>query len=85
MAAVVRNTFVQGTLSILFVTLALVVIVAAVLAAWTSISTGGRPDHEEEPVPSRLYAPAGLVATPAEKELEKEWTETAGTPARSGH
>nr|WP_308010467.1 carbon starvation CstA 5TM domain-containing protein [Pseudonocardia sp. ICBG1034] len=85
MAAVVRNTFVQGTLSILFVTLALVVIVAAVLAAWTSISTGGRPDHEEEPVPSRLYAPAGLVATPAEKELEKEWTETVGAPARSGH
>ncbi|WP_226350713.1 carbon starvation CstA family protein [Pseudonocardia sp. ICBG601] len=85
MAAVVRNTFVQGTLSILFVTLALVVIVAAVLAAWRSIAMGGRPDNEDDPVPSRLYAPAGIIATPAEKELEKEWTEAVGTPARSGH
>ncbi|MBN9735801.1 MULTISPECIES: carbon starvation CstA family protein [unclassified Pseudonocardia] len=85
MAAVVRNTFIQGTLSILFVSLAIVVIVTAVLATWKSVQAGGRPDNEDPAVPARIYAPAGMIATPAEKELEKQWAGTVGTPARSGH
>ncbi|MEQ3551530.1 carbon starvation CstA family protein [Pseudonocardia nematodicida] len=85
MAAVVRNTFVQGTLSILFVTLAIIVIVTAVLAAWTSIRMGGRPGFEADEIPSKIYAPSGMIATPAEKELESEWAGKVGTTVRAGH
>ncbi|MEV1293341.1 carbon starvation CstA family protein [Pseudonocardia sp. NPDC049635] len=85
MAAVVRNTFVQGSLSILFVSLAIIVIVAAVVSAWRSVSMGGRPELEDPVVPSRIYAPSGLIASPSEKELEQRWTEVAGDRARAGH
>ncbi|MEU6697947.1 carbon starvation CstA family protein [Pseudonocardia sp. NPDC046786] len=85
MAAVVRNTFIQGSLSILFVTLAIIVIVTAVLSAWRSIAIGGRPELEDPPAPSQIYAPSGLIASPAEKELEKRWTEAVGDRVRAGH
>ncbi|MFC5060836.1 carbon starvation CstA family protein [Actinomycetospora atypica] len=85
MEAVVRNTFIQGTLSILFLVLALVVIVAAAVAAIRSLREGGRPDFEDDPVPSRLYAPSGLVSQPSEKELEKRWVAEVGAPTRAGH
>ncbi|MBC3185953.1 carbon starvation protein A [Corynebacterium sp. zg-331] len=76
MAAVVRNTAVQGVLSIVFVVLVLVVVAAAVAACARAIrvrAAGGQPQTSEEPfAPSNLFAPAGLVATRAEKEIEKE-------------
>lgn len=85
MSAVVRNTFIQGSLSILFVSLAIIVIVAAVLSAWNSIRIGGRPELEDPEVPSRIYAPSGLIASPSEKELEKRWTDAVGDRVRAGH
>ncbi|WP_182112299.1 MULTISPECIES: carbon starvation CstA family protein [unclassified Actinotalea] len=75
MRAVVRNTMIQGVLSVVFVTLTLVVIVTAVAAVWRSFRSGGAPSAEEPARPSRLYAPAGFVVTPAEKELEARWRE----------
>lgn len=71
MEAVVRNTFVQGTLSIIFVVLALVVLVMSVIVTVKAFRQGGGPDMEDAPVPSRRYAPAGFVSTPSEKTLEK--------------
>ncbi len=85
MEAVVRNTFIQGTLSILFVVLALVVIVTAVLATVKSLRNGGSPSKEDEPVPSRIYAPAGFITQPAERELEKEWAQAAPPRVRAHH
>ncbi|MCD2186288.1 carbon starvation CstA family protein [Actinomycetospora soli] len=85
MEAVVRNTFIQGSLSILFLVLALVVIVTAAIAAVGSLRAGGRPSLEDEPVPSKLYAPSGLVPQPAEKELEARWLAEVGPPSRGGH
>ncbi|MCO7204273.1 carbon starvation protein A [Microbacterium sp. CnD16-F] len=73
MGAVIRNTFVQGTLSIVFVTLAIIVIIAAVAVTITAIRRGGGENHEDEPVPSRRFAPAGFIATPSERELDKQW------------
>lgn len=73
MEAVVRNTFIQGTLSIVFLVLTLIVIAAAVLATVKSIRSGGGESTEEEFVPSAIYAPAGIISTPAEKELEAAW------------
>lgn len=73
MEAVMRNTAVQGTLSIIFVVLAIVVMIAAILVSIKAIRNGGGEDTEDEPVPSRRFAPAGLIPSAAERELEKQW------------
>lgn len=87
MEAVVRNTFVQGTLSIVFVVLSIVVIVASLVATVRAVRAGGGENHEEPPVASRRFAPADLVATPAERALEKEWAALPADrrPAATGH
>jgi carbon starvation protein len=73
MEAVVRNTFVQGVLSVIFVTLAIVVIVMAVIVTVKALRNGGGADLEDAPVASRRFAPAGFLATKAEREIEEEW------------
>jgi carbon starvation protein len=87
MEAVVRNTFIQGTLSIVFVVLSIIVIATAILATIKAYRQGGGPGAEDAPTASRIFAPAGLVATPAEKDLEAQWSalEPGKRPARSGH
>jgi len=72
-AAVIRNTGVQGTLSIVFVTLAIVVIVTSLIVTIAAVRAGGGEDTEDPAVPSRLWAPAGLIPTPSERELQREW------------
>ncbi|MFC8682257.1 carbon starvation CstA family protein [Microbacterium ureisolvens] len=74
-AAVIRNTAVQGTLSIIFVSLAILVIAIAIGVAIKAIVRGGGENHEDEAVPSRRFAPASLIATKAEREIEKQWVE----------
>ncbi|TWH09768.1 carbon starvation CstA family protein [Rhodococcus rhodochrous] len=73
--AVIRNTFIQGTLSIVFAGLVLIVVVAGVVVCIRSIRAGGMPTTETPDVPSKIFAPAGFVPTPAERELQKEWDE----------
>jgi carbon starvation protein len=85
MQAVVRNTFIQGTLSIVFVVLTLIVIGAALIATVQSLRAGGRRSREESPVPSRIYAPSGFVPVPAERELEKEWAQAVPPRVRAHH
>ncbi|MEU7764423.1 carbon starvation CstA family protein [Nocardia sp. NPDC049190] len=86
MTAILRNTFIQGTLSIIFAVLVLIVaIVGAVVAfrAWRS----GQPTTTETPEePSKIFAPSGFVATAAEKEVQKQWDEliAAGKVRASG-
>ncbi len=83
MEAVVRNTFVQGVLSVIFVTLAIVVILMAVIVTVKALRNGGGDDLEDAPVASRRFAPAGFLATKAEREIEKEWEALpADHPAR---
>ncbi|MCU1406684.1 MAG: carbon starvation protein, partial [Glaciihabitans sp.] len=86
MRAVVRNTMIQGVLSILFVTLAIIVIITALLATWRAFRTGSNATSEDPAVTSRRYAPAGLVATPAEKALEAQWNDLPAQkkPAKTG-
>lgn len=72
--ATVRNTAVQGTLSILFAVLTIIVVIAAlrvVIQAWRA---DGLPTTEPEPVSSFTYAPAGLITSPQERELAGQWT-----------
>jgi len=73
MEAVVRNTMVQGVLSVVFVVLSIVVIIAGIIATAKALRDGGGHDHEDPPRPSRVFAPAGLLPTAAEKELVAEW------------
>ncbi|MDQ0644033.1 carbon starvation CstA family protein [Microbacterium murale] len=71
--AVIRNTAVQGTLSIVFVVLAIVVMVMAVIVAVKAVINGGGENTEDAAVVSRRYAPAGFLPTADERELEKKW------------
>ena len=85
MNAVVRNTMVQGILSILFVTLAIVVIITA---AWATIRAWRLrlDESSEDPlIDSEIYAPADLIATKPERELEKQWADVPRAPRKGGH
>jgi carbon starvation protein len=73
MDAIVRNTLVQGVLSIVFVTLAIIVILTAIIAVVRSYKLGKSVDSEDPVVPSRMFGPAGFIATPNERKLQAEW------------
>ncbi|MDH6235518.1 carbon starvation CstA family protein [Cryobacterium sp. CG_9.6] len=87
MEAVVRNTMIQGLLSILFVVLAIIVILTAIQATRRAYLTGSNSSNEDPPVQSHIYGPAGFIATPAEKALDKQWNALPADkkPARTGH
>ena len=87
MEAVVRNTLIQTTLSVVFVTLAIIVIIAAIIASVRSFRSGGAPSAEDPAVPSRTFAPAGFLATPAEKEIMAQWDALpeADRPQKAAH
>lgn len=73
MEAVVRNTFVQGVLSVIFVTLAIVVIAMALVVTVRAVRNGGGDNLEDTAVASRRFAPAGMLASAPEREIEKQW------------
>ena len=81
--AVIRNTFIQGTLSIVFALLVVVVFAAGVIAALRTLRGVGRPLTADAPVPSRIFAPSGLIPTAAEKEVQRQWDELPSSHARS--
>jgi len=91
MEAVVRNTMIQGWLSVVFVVLSIIVIITAVAATVKAFrnTTAGIPNlnNEDRPHPSRVYAPAGLIPTPAERELMAEWNKVPANmrAERAGH
>ena len=77
MEAVVRNTAIQGWLSVIFVVLSITVITMAIVStirAYRNHSAGiQNVDNEHDARPSKVFAPAGLIPTPAERELQAEW------------
>ena len=75
MDAVIRNTFIQGTLSIVFAVLVLVVALAALWVCVRAIRSGGLPTTEEPDTPSHLFAPKSLVMTDAEREVAAQWAD----------
>ncbi|NUS36714.1 MAG: carbon starvation protein A, partial [Pseudarthrobacter sp.] len=78
-------------LSVIFVVLSIVVIATALLAtakAFRDSSAGTAATDNEDPlVPSRVFAPAGLVPTAAERELAAEWEKLPAEARleRAGH
>ncbi len=71
--AVIRNTFIQGALSIIFAMVVAIVFLAGIMLAYRAIRGGGRPLTEDEPVPSKLFAPSGLIATCTERQVQRQW------------
>jgi carbon starvation protein len=82
-AAVVRNTFIQGTLSIVFAVLVIIVVGAGVIMALRVLRGGGTPLSEDEPIPSRYFAPSGMFATAAEREVQRQWDALPTSRAKS--
>jgi carbon starvation protein len=80
---VIRNTFIQGTLSILFALVVIIVFVAGIIVAFKAIRGGGRPLTEDEPVSSKRFAPAGLIPTTGERSLQKRWDAHAASARHS--
>ena len=81
--AVIRNTFIQGTLSIVFAVLVLIVVTAGAVVALRAIRGVGRPSSEDAPVPSRIFAPSAMIPTAAEKEVQERWDALPDSQARS--
>ncbi|MBS1691069.1 MAG: carbon starvation protein A [Actinobacteria bacterium] len=80
---IVRNTFIQGSLSIVFAALVIVIFVAGVIVALRAIRGQGPPLPENEAVASRLFEPSGLIATRAEREVQEQWDALAKSPIKS--
>ncbi|WP_433528220.1 carbon starvation CstA family protein [Micromonospora sp. CA-263727] len=75
MEAVVRNTFVQGTLSILFAVLIIVILADAIRVCVSHLRSGRISDSEHPHEPSKVFAPAGLFATAEEKRIQQMWAQ----------
>jgi carbon starvation protein len=79
---VIRNTFIQGTLSILFAIVVIIVFVAGIVVALRAIRGNGRPPlTEDDPIPSKIFAPSGLITTPAEREVQRQWATPEASPS----
>ena len=74
LADVIRNTFIQGTLSILFATVVVVVLIAAIIMIIKAIRGGGLPLTEDDPVASKMFAPSGMIATASERGVQRQWS-----------
>jgi carbon starvation protein len=68
----VRNTFIQGSLSIIFASVVIVVVVSGIVMSLRAIR-GTASTAEPPPVPSRRFAPAGLIPTAAERKVQAQW------------
>ncbi|WP_280263578.1 carbon starvation CstA family protein [Nocardia abscessus] len=79
MDAIVRNTFIQGTLSIVFAVLVLIVAVVGAVVAYRAWRSGETTTTETPEEPSKIFAPSGFVATAAEKEVQQQWDELIAT------
>jgi carbon starvation protein len=77
LADVIRNTFIQGTLSVIFAAVVVIVLLAAIVVIVKSIRGGGIPLAEDEPVPSKMFAPSGMVPTAEERKVLRQWSALA--------
>lgn len=70
---VIRNSLVQGTLSIVFALVVVVVFISAIVVSYKAIRGTGRPLSEDDQVASRRFAPSGLIPTAAERDVQRQW------------
>jgi carbon starvation protein len=77
---VIRNSFIQGTLSIIFASVVVIVLAAAIIVTYRAIRGSGKPLTEDDPVPSRMFAPSGMIPTVVEREVQGRWDALRVTP-----
>ena len=82
--AVVRNTFVQGTLSIVYAVLVLIVFVAAMIVSFRAMRAGRTEVSEHDAPPSQIFAPSSFLASPTEREVLAEWKDAGPDPTPVG-
>lgn len=80
-----RNTFIQGTLSILFVTSVAVVLVAAGVRVAKTLRGNDTSTSEDPHQESNFYAPTHLIATPLERKVEAEYAVVGDPALLAGH
>ncbi|WP_067688444.1 carbon starvation CstA family protein [Nocardia jejuensis] len=82
----IRNTYIQGTLSIVFAVLVLIVAIVGVVVCLRALRTGGGETTESPEEPSKIFGPTSFLATSQEKAVQKEWDEAvaAGKARASG-
>lgn len=88
MEAVVRNTFIQGSLSVLFAVIVVLVVIVTLIKSYQAIRAGSLPTSEEPFTPTKTFAAAGFIDTKAEKELQAQWDEynvAHGIKTHDGH
>ncbi|MBK8447288.1 MAG: carbon starvation protein A [Micropruina sp.] len=83
--AVARNTFIQGTLSIVFVVSVAAVLVAAGVRVARTVRGEDAPSSEDPRVESNFYAPSHLIASPLERKVEAEYAIVGDPALLAGH
>lgn len=78
--AVIRNTFIQGTLSVVFLVTVAFVFVCAGVRIWRTLATKSFTSSEDPHQDSNFYAPGTMVASSLEKKLVAEYA-VVGDPA----
>lgn len=75
----VRNTAVQGSLSILYALLVIFILVACIMAIVKALRLQNEgkdvPSSEEPFTPSAYFAPSSLVTADVEKPIAEAWAE----------
>lgn len=83
--AVARNTFIQGSLSIVFVVCVAAVMLSALLTVYKAVK-GQLPGSSEDGFQeSNFYAPSGLFASTLEKKVEAEYAVVGDPRLLAGH
>ena len=77
--AIVRNTMIQGTLSVVFLVMVAFIMVCALIRIVHTIRTGDTTTSEDPYQESNFYAPETMVATKLQKKLVEEY-EKVGDP-----
>ena len=78
--AIIRNTMIQGTLSVVFLVMVFLVMVCALLRVVSTLRSGDTTTSEDPYQESRYYAPSTMVASALMKKVDKEY-EKVGDPA----
>jgi carbon starvation protein len=51
-----------------------IVVLAAIVVIFKAIRGGGIPLTEDDPVPSKMFAPSGMVSTTEERKVLRQWS-----------
>ncbi|MDR1449207.1 MAG: carbon starvation protein A [Propionibacteriaceae bacterium] len=83
--ATVRNTFIQGSLSIAFLAMAAAVLIACVLRIAAVLRSGDKSSSEDPPQESAFFAPSHFLASRLERKVDEEFKQVGDPALLIGH